>query len=132
MADVTVKRLDEFETMSHAGLTMFRVRTGLGVSSFGVQVITIPPGNENYPEHDHSEDGIGGRMFEGRPGQLGQEEVYTALEGSATLIADDQRWALEPRAFARVGAAQKRKILPGSSGVKLLAIGGIPGRAFTA
>ena len=69
MADVTVKRLEEFEAIFGGGFR--RVRAGLGVSSFGLAVMDFPPGFSQYPEHDHGPDG--------------QEEVYTVLAGSATL-----------------------------------------------
>lgn len=130
MADVTVKRIEDFESMGYEGLSMHTARAGLGVSSFGMQVIRIPSGNEAYPEHDHSRQGIGGRMFEKRPRQLDQEEVYTALEGSATLRAGDQEFALEPGVFARVGPGEVRKIVTGEEGVTLLALGGVPGKPF--
>ena len=70
MADVTVKRLEDFEAIFGGGFR--RVRAGLGVSSFGIAVMDLPPNFDRYPEHDHSHDG--------------QEEVYTALAGRATLI----------------------------------------------
>ncbi|MGZ8665846.1 MAG: cupin domain-containing protein [Solirubrobacterales bacterium] len=130
MADVTVKRIEDFDSMSHEGLSMHTVRSGLGVSSFGIQVIRIPPGNDAYPEHDHSPQGIGGRMFEKRPGQLDQEEVYTVLEGTATLRAGGQEHELEPGVLARVGPGETRKIVTGAEGATLLALGGIPGKPF--
>jgi uncharacterized cupin superfamily protein len=116
MAEVTVKKLDEFET-SFQG-SFFLVRHGLGVESFGIQVIKMPPNIDQYPEHDHSDDG--------------QEEVYTALEGSATLDVDGQEYKLEPGVFARVAAGRKRKITTHSSPVTVLAIGGVPGKAYEA
>ena len=54
MADVTVKGLDEFDAIFGGG--MRRVRAGLGVSSFGIQVIELPPNFHMYPDHDHSHD----------------------------------------------------------------------------
>jgi len=68
------------------------VRHGLGIESFGLQVIDMPPNADQYPEHDHAADG--------------QEEVYTVLEGAAILRADDQEYRLEPGTFARVAPAQ--------------------------
>ena len=130
MADVTVKRIEDFDSMGHEGLSMHTVRSGLGVSSFGIQVIRIPPGNDAYPEHDHSPEGIGGQMFEKRPGQLDQEEVYTVLEGRATLQAGGQEHELEPGIFARVGPGETRKIVTGTEGATVLALGGIPGKPF--
>ncbi len=51
-------------------------------------------------------------------------------EGCATLTADGESWQLEPGTLTRVGAAQKRKIVPGDQGVTLLALGGTPGKAY--
>jgi uncharacterized cupin superfamily protein len=116
MADVNVKKLDDFETSFGGAFKL--VRHGLGVESFGMQVIDMPPNADQYPEHDHSEDG--------------QEEVYTVLEGTATLRIDGEEHKLEPGVFARVPAGQKRKIVTASSPVRLLAIGGVPGKAYEA
>ena len=46
MADVTVRRLDEFESIWGGFL---RVRAGLGVSSFGIAVMELPPKFADYP-----------------------------------------------------------------------------------
>lgn len=131
MSEITVKRLDEIESMSHQEMTMTMVRAGLGVTSFGVSVIDLPAGNEAYPEHDHDADGLGGKMFGDRPDQMGQEEIYAVLDGSATLAAGDESWELTPGVFARVGPSQARKITPGPDGCRLLALGGTPGAAYT-
>lgn len=130
MAGVTVKRIEDFDSMSYEGLSMHTARSALGVSAFGIQVIRIPPGNDAYPEHDHSPGGIGGRMFEKRPEQLEQEEVYTVLEGRATLQVGGEEYELEPGVFARVGPGEARKIVTGPEGATLLALGGIPGRPY--
>jgi uncharacterized cupin superfamily protein len=114
MTDVTVKRLDELE--SHAGQFLYAGK-GLGVTAFGVNVQRLPANWDGYPEHDHAEDG--------------QEEVYVVLEGSATLTADGEVWDLDTGTIVRVGAEQKRKLVPGNWGVTLLAIGGIPGQPWS-
>lgn len=93
-----------------------RVGAGLGVTSFGVNVERWPPNSPHYPEHDETDSG--------------QEEVYTALEGSATLIVGDQRWQLRPGVWARVGAPETRRIQPGVDGVVLLCLGGVPGAPY--
>ena len=116
MADVTVKRLDEFEAVYGGG--MRRVRAGLGVSSFGMQVIELPPNFEHYPEHNHDHDE--------------QEEVYTVLSGRATLQVDGEDFELEPGMFARVGPTERRKFTTGDEGVRFLALGAVPGRAYEA
>jgi uncharacterized cupin superfamily protein len=132
MADVTVKRLEELVSQSYRGMTMSMVRAGLGVESFGIQVVRIPPDSDVYPEHDHSPDGLGGKMFAQRPAQLDQEEVYTVLEGAATLRAGGEEWRLEPGVFARVGPSVVRQIVTGAEGATVLTLGGVPGRAFSA
>jgi len=116
MADVTVKRLEDFEAVFGGG--MRRVRAGLGVTSFGVQVIELPPNFSMYPEHTHSHDE--------------QEEVYTALSGSATLKAGGDNHQLEPGVFARVGPGVKRKLITGEEGARLLCLGGTPGKVYEA
>ena len=69
MPDVTVKRVEDFEAIFGGGFR--RVRAGLGVSSFGLAVIDLPPNFQHFPEHDQTHDD--------------QEEVYTTLSGKATL-----------------------------------------------
>ncbi len=113
MADVTVKRLEDFEC---AGGSFFKARAGLGVSSFGMQYERFPPSFDGYPEHDHAGDG--------------QEEVYIATKGSATLLVGGDEIALEPGVFARVGPHEKRKLMVGADGFEMLAVGGTPGRSY--
>jgi quercetin dioxygenase-like cupin family protein len=114
MADVTVKRLEDFEAVYHGGLR--RVRAGLGVTSFGMQVIELPPHADMYPEHDHTHDE--------------QEEVYLALSGRATLRVGDEEHTLEPGVFARVGPLERRKIVTDEEGARILAVGATPGRLY--
>ena len=69
-------------------------------------------------------------MFAKRPEQLGQEEVYVALRGSGTIVADGQELPLDADHIVRVGPAVTRKVTPGPDGLRLLAIGATPGRAY--
>lgn len=114
MADVTVKRLEDFEAVFGGG--MRRVRAGLGVTSFGMQVIELPPNFSGHPEHTHTHDE--------------QEEVYTVLSGTVTLRIGDEDHTLEEGVFARIGPGQKRKLITGDGGVRLLCLGGTPGKAY--
>jgi quercetin dioxygenase-like cupin family protein len=81
-----------------------------------MNVLRLPAQWSDYPEHDHAKDG--------------QEEVYLVLDGSARLQAGGETFTLEPGLLARVAPGQKRKIVPGPKGVTLLALGGIPGKAY--
>lgn len=132
MSDVTHSKIDEIEAIrGHFGkVSMVRVAAGLGIEAFGISIVDLDPGADEYPEHDHSEDGIGGQMFAKRPEQLGQEEVYIALRGSGTLEADGEEYRLDPDHIVRVGPAVKRKVRPGPEGLRLLALGATPGEAY--
>jgi mannose-6-phosphate isomerase-like protein (cupin superfamily) len=132
MGDVTHVEIGEIDAIEgfFEGITFHKAAAGLGVSSFGISIIELAPGADDYPEHDHAEDGIGGQMFAKRPQQLGQEEVYVALRGSGTLQADGEEYPLDPDHIARVSPSVKRKVVPGSEGIRLLVVGAIPGQAY--
>ena len=115
MADLTVASFEEMESL-YDGIAL-RARATLGVSAFGMQVMTLPANWDGYPNHRH----------DGRVEDANQEEVYIPLEGSATLVAGDQRVELRPGMMARVGPEQRRRILPGPDGVRFVALGGVPG-----
>ena len=100
MAAHAVKKIDDMEAVYLGAFK--RVRAELGVESFGIQVIDLPPNFENYPEHDHAEDG--------------QEEVFTALRGGGEIEIDGERFPLDPDHIARVASGVKRKIWPGDRG----------------
>jgi uncharacterized cupin superfamily protein len=114
MPDVTVKRVEEFEAIFGGGFR--RARAGLGITSFGLAVIDLPPNFERYPEHDQTHDD--------------HQEVYTALSGRVTLRVGVEEYELEPGVFARVGATEKRKLVTGDEAARVLAMGATPGRVY--
>jgi mannose-6-phosphate isomerase-like protein (cupin superfamily) len=114
-ADVTLAAIDDVEAI-HGGLAR-RARAALGVTAWGMQVLTLPANWDGYPEHNHDEVAF----------DPNQEEVYVPLAGSATLVAGAERFELEPGTMARVGPAQHRRLLPGPEGVRVLVLGGRPG-----
>ncbi len=118
MPDAIVKRLDEMESF-YDGMVV-RARAALGITSWGMQVFEFPPGFDGYPNHHHGEGAV----------DPGQEELYVPLSGSATLLLNGERHRLEPGAWARVGIAELRRIVPGEEGLHCLVIGGTPGKAF--
>ena len=116
MADYAVKRIDE---MDAAFLGAFkRARAELGVESFGMQVIDLPPNFDQYPAHDHADSG--------------QEEVFLALRGSGEIEIGEERLPLDPDHIVRVGPAENRKVVSGPEGIRLLALGGTPGQVYEA
>lgn len=122
MADYTVMRTEEMETIFDG--IVHRARASLGAMSVGLQVMHFPPGWEGYPNHDH----VGDSADEN---DLRQEEIYIALDGSATLHLDGDEHALEPGVLARVGPRQKRRIVPGPNGFRMVAVGGRPGEPYS-
>jgi uncharacterized cupin superfamily protein len=109
--------VEDFEEIAtHFRGSMRKARAGLGVSSFGMQVIDMEPHQDAYPEHDHAASGA--------------EEVYVLMEGMATLRAGGEEHRLEPGAMARVGPGEKRKLMTGPQRARILALGGTPGKAF--
>ena len=119
MPDVTVREIDRMDGI-HGGVAR-RARAELGVTAWGMQVLTLPANWDGYPEHNHDAEAF----------DPNQEEVYIPLEGSATLVADGERYELRPGTMARVGPSQRRRILPGPEGIRFVALGGRPG-AFQA
>jgi hypothetical protein len=115
MADVTVVAIDEMDPI-HGGLAR-RARAQLGVTAWGMQVMTLPPNWDGYPNHNHDANAY----------DPDQEEVYIPLEGGATLVAEGEEWDLRPGVMARVGPDQMRRILPGPDGIRFIALGEKPG-----
>ena len=131
MGDVTHLKIEEVDLLQGFDrVGMRRVAAALGVSSFGISIEELAPGADEYPEHDHSAEGVGGRMFAQRPQQLGQEEIYVALRGSGTLEADGEEYPIDPEHIVRVGPSVIRKITAGPDGLRLLALGATPGEAY--
>ncbi len=114
MADYTVKSMGDFESIFGGGF--HRVRSGLGVSAFGLAVMEFPAGFEHYPEHTQEHDG--------------QEEVYTVLSGKAFLEVGGERNELTPGVFARVGPGERRRLVTADEPARVLAIGGTPGSPY--
>jgi uncharacterized cupin superfamily protein len=84
------------------------LRRELGVESFGINLITLPPGARGRI-HAHER----------------QEEVYLVIEGELTLVIDGEEYPLERGRLARVGPAVRRQLVnKGPDRLALLALGG--------
>jgi mannose-6-phosphate isomerase-like protein (cupin superfamily) len=114
MTDYSICRIDDMEAVVFGSFK--RARAQLGVKSFGMQVIDLPPNSGDYPEHDHRGDE--------------QEEVYVVLRGDAEIEIDGTRHPIDRDTIVRVGASVRRKIYPGARGLRVLALGGVVGRAY--
>jgi mannose-6-phosphate isomerase-like protein (cupin superfamily) len=84
------------------------LRRDLGVSSFGMNVIVLQPGERGrIHAHEH------------------QEEVYLVLEGELTLVVEGEDSTLGPDRLVRVGPPVRRQLAnAGVQRVVLLALGG--------
>jgi quercetin dioxygenase-like cupin family protein len=114
MAGYAVKRIDDMEAVFLGGFK--RARAELGVESFGMQVMDLPPNLDRYPEHDHAEDG--------------QEEVYIPLGGRGEIDIEGERFALEPGVMVRVSPGTSRKVYTQDEPIRLLIVGGVPGQVY--
>jgi uncharacterized cupin superfamily protein len=92
MAGVTIRHAREFERNGGWAL----VRRGLGVTSFGINFVDIPPG-EGIPEHDETE--------------RDQEEVFLVLSGRPTIVVDGESHPLEPDHFVRIDVECRRRVV---------------------
>ena len=115
MPNIIAKHLDELERYTGSfqkGQQFFFAGKSLGLSAQGMNAIRMPPNWEHYPEHDHAADN--------------EEELYIPLEGSGTLYAEGQSYPTKRGDLIRVGAATKRKIVPGPEGMTLLVLSDRP------
>jgi uncharacterized cupin superfamily protein len=69
------------------------VRRALGLRSFGINLVEIPPG-EQIPEHDET--------------ARDQEEVFYVVSGSPTLVVDGEDHATRAGSFARLDPEHPR------------------------
>ena len=116
MSGHAVKKIDEMEAVY--GGAFKRARAELGVESFGIGIIDLPPSFEGYPAHDHEKDG--------------QEEVYFTLRGGGELEIEGERFPLDEDHVARVSSGVSRKVWPGGDGIRILILGGKPGQVYEA
>jgi quercetin dioxygenase-like cupin family protein len=116
MPDVTVKRIEDMEGLF--GGAMRKVRAELRLSSFGVQTVDLPPNFDGYPWHDHAEEG--------------QEELYVALRGDARLEVEggDTTRLVPGETVVRVGPGERRRVVSGPQGTRVLVVGGVPGAPY--
>jgi mannose-6-phosphate isomerase-like protein (cupin superfamily) len=107
----TLKRIDELASIQHGAVKL--AGDDLGVQAFGLQVLDLPTGFADYPEHDHRDDG--------------QEEVYVVLAGSAEFEVGGERFSAEAGGMLRVSPDSRRKLVAGPDGARILAVGCTPG-----
>jgi uncharacterized cupin superfamily protein len=91
------------------------VRAGLDLRAFGANIMDLPP---DYTTTSHDE------------AESGQQELYVALAGSGSIGIDNAHLALDPEHVVRVDPGTARVLSSGPDGLRVLCIGGVPGRAY--
>jgi uncharacterized cupin superfamily protein len=91
-AAITILHRDDVERTGNWSL----VRRTLGVASFGMNIVDIPPG-EGIPEHDET--------------SRDQEEVFMVLSGSAIIVIDGRRDAAPAGTLARLDPEPTRTVV---------------------
>jgi uncharacterized cupin superfamily protein len=91
-AAITILHRDDVERTGNWSL----VRRTLGVASFGMNIVDIPPG-EGIPEHDET--------------SRDQEEVFMVLSGSAIIVIDGRRHAAPAGTLARLDPEPTRTVV---------------------
>jgi uncharacterized cupin superfamily protein len=91
-AAITITHRDDLEQIGNWSL----VRRTLGISSFGINIVDIPPG-EGIPEHDET--------------ARDQEELFVVLGGSALLVIDGERIPAPAGTFVRLDPEPTRTVV---------------------
>jgi uncharacterized cupin superfamily protein len=91
------------------------VRAGLDITAFGANIMDLPP---DYSTASHDE------------ADSGQQELYVALRGGGSVDIEDARLPVDADHLVRVDAGTARVLTSGPEGLRVLCIGGIPGRAY--
>jgi len=115
-----VAHVDDLDAIPIAhGLVWRPVRRRFDVRAFGVNAYTSEEvGSQVVEEHTES--------------QLGHEEIYLVLRGSATFTLDDEEVELEAGTLVHIADPEVRRVaLSREPETTVLALGGKPGEAYT-
>ena len=93
MAVFTIVHLDELERPFPKWAL---ARKSLGLSSFGMNVVELPPG-ETIPEHDETE--------------RDQEEVFLTLSGAVSVVIDGEEHPAPAGTFVRLDPEPQRTVV---------------------
>jgi hypothetical protein len=110
-------RLDEIEELDDGRCPLRPVRHHFGIAAFGINAWTgRAAGDRIINEHDEAEDG--------------SEELYLVVRGRAVFELDGERLDAPAETFVFVGPAVKRTAFAEEPGTTIVAVGGVPGKAY--
>jgi quercetin dioxygenase-like cupin family protein len=119
VATWTTAQLGDIEEISDGRVPWRPVRHHFGIASFGLNVFTGKnTGDRIINEHDESDDG--------------QEELYFVHSGRARFELDDETLDAPAGTFVFVPPGVKRTALAEEPNTTLVAVGGVPGKAYEA
>jgi hypothetical protein len=113
MTGYTARSIDELPTLWDGFAKL--VRPGLGITSFGVNIMDLPP---DYSTKSHNES------------ESGQEELYMGLDGSGWVVMGEERAPLGPEQYVRVDPGTDRVLSSGPDGLRVLIVAGVPGGVY--
>ena len=121
MGGFTAVHLEEIEEITDGRCPWRPVRHHLGIKSFGINAWTArEAGDRLINEHDESEE------------QDLQEELYLVQRGRARFELDGERVEAPAGTFVFVRPGVRRTAFAEEPGTTLVAIGGVPGKAYEA
>jgi tetratricopeptide (TPR) repeat protein len=118
MGSWTTARVDEIEPISDGRAPWRPVRHHFGIQAFGVNMFTgVEAGDRLINEHDEADDG--------------QEELYLVHTGRARFELGSETLDAPAGTLVHVEPGVMRTAFAEEPGTTLLAIGGMPGHAYT-
>jgi hypothetical protein len=117
MSEYAVAHLNEIDELDDGRCPYRPVRHHFGITAFGMTAWTArEAGDRIINEHDESDDG--------------QEELYLVQRGHAAFELDGERLDAPAGTFVYVPSGVKRTAFAEESGRTILAVGGVPGKAY--
>jgi tetratricopeptide (TPR) repeat protein len=121
MSGYAVARLDEIEELSDGRCPFRPVRHHFGIAGFGINAWTArDAGDRIINEHDEAEP------------HDSHEELYLVQQGRATFELDGDRVDAPAGTFVFVRPGVKRTAFAEEPGTTIVAVGGVPGKAYEA
>ena len=119
MSGYKVARLDEIDELDDGRCPLRPVRHHFGITSFGINAWTAKnAGDRIINEHDEAD------VYDG------SEELYLVTVGHAVFELDGERRDAPAGTFVFVEPAVKRTAFAEEPGTTIVAIGGVPGKAY--
>jgi quercetin dioxygenase-like cupin family protein len=105
---VTYRVADAGEVEAWRGV-MRRMRRALGIESFGVNQLELPPNSGGHPAHDES--------------KTNHDELYICVGGGGEMTVDGDRVELMPGRYVYVEPVSRRQIVAGDAGIRVIVVG---------